>query len=359
MSKPIYTRKGLPWGGSLAIDVSDCLTAEQVMHKAKLDFRVNKCNLVARMPMSLQASEISEEDGDFLYGGDLYRKCPNAYATYRTDLDIPLGFVKAKYEVVQNTDVFSFFNEAIGENKAIWQTAGCYGYGHRVFVCAKIPVQTDVNGDPIDNYLVFTTSHDGSISIDIMFTPIRIYCFNVLNAAKRSADAHIRIKHTRSAKERLQRGAEVLRIACEYAQDAQTLYNSLYAIKMSESDVVQYITKLILDEGEYNAISNFEGKNPLDNMFNLLNLDWGTMHGADISTRKANVIRGMFDYYKNGIAQQNIIGTAWGAYNAVTGYYSNVANMDGLKRFDSLLYGSANDKMVNAFSSAFELASAV
>ena len=83
------------------------------------------------------------------------------------------------------------------------------------------------------------------------------------------------------------------------------------------------------------------------------------MQDAKISTRKANVIRGMYEYYKNGIGQREIEGTAWGAYNAVTGYFSNVANMEGLKRFDSLLFGSANTKMSNAFTEALVIADAV
>lgn len=355
-----YTRKGLPWHGSFATDVSDCVTAQEVMHKANLDFMVEKCELVACMPFSLHKDNvINEADGDFIHDGNIYRECPNAYATYRTDLNIPLGLVKDKYEVVQNTEVFNFFDEAIGVDKAVWQTAGCYGYGHRVFISAKLPVETDVDGDAINNYLVFSTSHDGSISIDVMFTAVRMFCFNCLNHAKKSADSHIRLRHTKSAKERLHRGAEVLRIACEYAEDAQTLYNSLYTAKMSESDVILYLAKLGLDDGEFYTLTNLNGKKPLDNIYNLLNLDYSTMKDADISTRKANVIRGMYDYYKNGIGQKQIEGTAWGAYNAVTGYFSNVANMEGIKRFDSLLFGSANSKMSDAFNEALVIAEAV
>lgn len=360
MANVFYTKKGLPWHGPFAIDVSDCTTAQQVMHKAKLDFMVDKCELVARMPITLHKdNKINPEDGDFIHDANIYRNCPNAYATYRTDLNIPLGYVKSQYEVVQNTEVFNFFDEAIGVDKAVWETAGCYGYGHRLFISAKLPVETDVNGDAINNYLVFSTSHDGSISIDIMFTAVRMFCFNCLNHAKRSADSHIRLRHTSSARERLSRGAEVLRIACEYAQDAQTLYNALYMAKMSESDVIDYITRLGLTDEEYYKVTTFEARRPLDNIYNILNLDRRTMEECNISTRKANVLRDMFAYYKNGIGQKEIEGTAWGAYNAVTGYFSNVANMEGLKRFDSLLFGNANTKMNNAFTEALVIAEAV
>ena len=31
--------------------------------------------------------------------------------------------------------------------------------------------------------------------------------------------------------------------------------------------------------------------------------------------------------------------TAWGAVNAISGYYSNIDNIEGTKRFDSICYG--------------------
>ena len=361
-----FTRKEIPWGGELGHSIKDCTTSREVMEKVGLDFYVDKCELVARMPFSINGNNtVNENMGDFVYDGAIFRDCPGAYATYRTDLNIPLGFVGEKYKPVQNIEAFNFFDEAIGDGKAQWEYAGCYGYGHRIFVTAKLPIESDVMGDSVNNYLVFTNSHDGSMSIDVMFTCMRMFCFNVLNVARRESDAHIRLKHTKNVKNRLHQGAEILKIACEHAESAQELYNSLYAIKMSESQVLDYLTKLILDEEEYYYLSEYMGKKPIDNMYNFINLNMLTMKyvadnvGKQNVTGKANIIRNMYDYYRNGIGQKEIIGNAWGAYNAVTGYYSNVANLEGIKRFDSLLYGSSKNKMNDAFNTALSLAEAV
>ena len=352
-----YNRKPLPWGGELGIPVEDCHTSKEVMEKAGLNFYVDKCELVARMPININGDNtVNETMGDFAYNGNIYRDCPNAYATYRVDRNIPLGLVKSQYTVVQNIEAFNFFDDAIGPNKAIWQTAGCFGYGHRIFVSAKLPVETDVNGDLINNYLVFTNSHDGSMSVDIMFTPVRMFCFNMLAGAKQSAKAHIRIKHTKSAKERLQRGTEVLRIACQYATEAQQLYDSLYTIKMSDDAVIEYLMKLNLTEDELYNILDYDKLRGFDR---LLARDRFFMEQTNISTRKANKIASMFDYYKNGIGQREIMGNAWGAYNAVTGYYSNVDNVTGEKRLNSLLYGNGQSSINDAFVSAMALAEAV
>ncbi len=41
-------------------------------------------------------------------------------------------------------------------------------------------------------------------------------------------------------------------------------------------------------------------------------------------------------------------GTAWGAYNAVSGYYCNVDKATGLSRMDSLMFGDKSRKIEKA-----------
>lgn len=107
----MYKVKGKPWTYSGAIDVSDCATAKEVMLKAGLNFNVAKCELVGKMPIKLTGTDeeldriIKEQkEGAHVFGTDIYRKCDNAFATYRTDYNIPLGVVKSKYTIVQNND---------------------------------------------------------------------------------------------------------------------------------------------------------------------------------------------------------------------------------------------------------------
>lgn len=344
-----YSRKGLPWSSGLGTNVKECTTAREVMQKANLDWSVDKCELVAKMPFRIGGFNEFDDDA-FAHAGNIYRECPNAYATYRTDNNMPLGIVKRKYEVVQNYDAFNFFDEAIGEDKAVWDYAGFFGLGHKVFVSAKLPIETTVGGDKIDNYLVFSNSHDGSSSINILFTPIRVICTNCLNAAFHDADSYIRIRHTRTAKERLHKGAEVLKVACEFAKTSQELYESLTKVRMGDDAVKEYLAKLVLTEGEMKAITdNYDLKIGLDK---ILYRDYMAMERTGISTRKANKLAAMFEYYLTGIGQHHILGTAWGAYNAVTGYYSNVDNKDGEARMESLLYGGGNNIMLKALNDA-------
>ena len=350
MSK--YNTNGLPWSQGIGKEVTDCVTAKEVMQKAKLDWTVEKCELVAKMPFSINGNnDVDERNGDFSYKGNIYRECPKAYGTYRTDVNLPLGIVKDKYKVVQNLDAFDFFDDAIGKDKALWQKAGLFGVGQKIFVTAKLPITIKVGNDEVENYLVFSNSHDGSSSINILFTPIRVACINMLNSALRSADSYIRIRHTESAKEKLQTGAEILRIAVEHATSTQELYNALQIINMSDDEVMKYILNLNLTEQEKGLLAEYsDTKTAIKRLYNR---DFTTMEHIGVSTRKMNTIVNMFEYYMDGIGQKEIAGTAWGAYNAVTGFYSNVANLSGEKRMDSLLYGSANNVMNRALNLAF------
>lgn len=353
-----YNITGLPWSNGLGKDVSSCKTSGDVMDKANLNWSVAKCPLVASMPFNSQQvlTEIDELNGDFSRNGRIYRTQPNAYATYRTDKNIPLGLVKEQYTVIQNRDAFSFFDEAIGDD-CIWTNAGSFGYGHKIFVTAKIeiPVEISLNGtkDVISNYLVFSNSHDGSSSITIMFTPIRVICTNCLNAGIDKANSYIRIRHTKSAKTELHKGADILKIAMKKANNAKELYQALYKTKMNDKDVLEYLIKLNLTEEEFANLSFIRlGQE------RLIHRDYIVLEQTKISMRKVNVIQNMYEYYMDGIGQQEIAGTAWGAYNAVTGFYSNVANLEGAKRMDSLLYGNANNMMQKAIIDAYNFKAA-
>ena len=350
MSK--FNRGGLPW--VLGTDVSNCVTAQDVMKTAKLDWTVQKCELVSKMPFRIGSNNGLGEDS-FVHDGNIYRECPNAFATYRTDINMPLGIVKDKYEIVQNMDAFNFFNNAIGEGKAIWDKAACLNMGEKVYVSAKLPVQTSVGKDDvIDNYLVFSNGHAGNSSVDIMITPIRVICTNMLNGALDKAACHIRLRHTKSVKEKLELGAQVLKIACSHAIDAQELYRHLATIKMTDDQVAEYICKLQLTPAE---IAKLNEVDPNHGYKRLISRDYHLIDAVEISTRKSNQLYNMMDYYIDGIGQKDICGTAWGAYNAITGFYCNVANLEGEKRMNSLVWGSANNNMNKALNEAMAYAS--
>ena len=346
-----YTVTGEPW--AIGTDVSDCETSYEVMQKAGLDFIIDKCDLMARMPFGIKRNNVVNElAGEFSRDGHIFRELPGAYATYRADNSQPLGIVGDKYEVVQNIDAFRFFDDAIGEGQAKWTHAGMLNGGRKIYVSAKLPFGMNINGDPVDNYLVFSNSHDGTSSVNIMFTPVRVFWTNKLNSAIKSADSYIRLRHTPSVKKQLANGAQILNAAKKLSNTTQEFYESLTKIKMSDEEVMKYIADLQLNEKEYEALMQYDSKNGYKK---LMLRDYRTMEVTGVSPRKANQISNTFAYYLDGIGQKQIAGTAWGAFNAITGFYSNVANLEGEKRVDSILYGGASSNISRALKAASEL----
>lgn len=332
-----YSVKGAPFRYKGAINVEDCKTSQDVMRKAHLDWEVEKCELFAKMPSH---GEAFDDDDSFFHGNSQYRECSNAYATYRTDCNIPLGIVKERYTPVQNIDAFTFFDDAIGKDKAIWQTAGFFGDGERIFVSAKLPKTVLVHGDPVENYLVFTTSHDGSSGVKILFTPIRVVCQNTLNAAIRNASNFVSFKHTQSVHSNLNRAVELLGICNTYVETFAERLERMVQISISDDKAEKLFADVILNDNEQARL-----KQTGHNVKELILRDWRAIDDTQISMKKVNVLSEMNNYYYSGVGQKEIIGTAYGAYNAITGYYSNVDNSEGTKRMDSLLYGDKSRKL--------------
>lgn len=349
--------KGKPFVFKGAFNVENCQTAKEVIEAAHLNWIVKKCELVAKMPhVGLNAGsdyDVDKEGNSFLYGGAQYREVPNAFATYRSDINYPLGIVKDRYEPVQNIEAFEFFDGAIGKDKAIWQTAGCFGMGERIFVSAKLPYGITVNGDEVDNYLVFTTSHDGSSGVKILFTPIRVVCQNTLNAAIKGAENYVSFRHTQSVHDNIDIAADILGISKQMAIETQEAYNEMARIRINDTQAQNYFGDLILSKTEQEALRD-NGYS----VFNLITRNYNAMEAANISAKKTNTIAEMYNYYQSGIGQREILGTAWGVYNAVTGYYSNIDKAEGTKRMDSLLYGDKSRKIISAGNLALQLKSA-
>ena len=332
-----YNIKGVPFGYKGTINVEDCKTAEEVIEKSKLNWEVDKTEIYAQMPQSLNPES---NNAGFLRGGNFYSYIPGNFAIYRKDLNIPLGVVKDKYTPVQNRDAFKFFDDAIGKNEAIWQTAGFFGNGEKILVTAKLRRHIVVNNDIIDNYLVFATSHDGSMGVKILLTPIRVVCENTLNAALKDNDAYITYRHTEKVHDKLDIAHQILGICDIRIKSLEELYNGFNKIKLTDKDAANYFAKLILSKQEYDNLYT-TGHDAMQ----LVLRSRDAMNDAEISARKCNTIAELYYYYINGIGQKEFIGTGWGAYNAVNGYYSNVDNISGEKRMDSLLFGDKANKI--------------
>ena len=132
---------------------------------------------------------------------------PNHFATVRTDTNEVLGVVGNKYTILQNKGAFSFFDGIVGVKEAMYHTAGALGKGERIWLLAKLPDYIRTVGDDItEKYLLLSNTHDGTGSVQIMFTPIRVVCQNTLNVGISQGTNKVKLRHTMSIGKRLSYG---------------------------------------------------------------------------------------------------------------------------------------------------------
>lgn len=260
----------------------------------------------------------------------------NSYFTFRTDTEAVLGDkIGADYEVVQNTEAFAFFDDMVGGDGIKYETAGALGKGEIIFITAKLPDYIRVGRDDlIEQYLFLTSSHDGTGSITIAYTPIRIVCNNTLNAALKNNTGCIKIRHTASATEKLKQAHKMLGISNMLSVEMEEIYNRWSQVRITDPELKRLIQLAMVPNRE-----------TLDKL----------RKGEDkqLSTNFNNIIENVYDYAMSSESQQmkTTKGTVFGAFNSITGYYQNVRNFkDEEAKFKSIMSGTAMNRTQSAFN---------
>ena len=139
---------------------------------------------------------------------------------------------------------FKFTDELLGEG-VTYETAGSLRDGKTIWLLAKMPETVTILGDEITPFIVFTNTHDGSGSVKVAMTPIRVVCNNTLNLALKTAKRTWTARHTGSINNRLQDATETLQLANKYMTAMKSQFDNLYDIKLSTNDVNDIIEKIV------------------------------------------------------------------------------------------------------------------
>ena len=170
--------------------------------------------LPARVAFSLAKADF-QVAGRAVYDQDL-RTIPGYQAITRLDTGRTLSVMTSSYTPIQNESLIQIA-EALHED--INLDAVCVlEEGKRVTFTAQIIGAEGevVPGDPVRQYLIGCTSHDGSIPFQLLFSPIRVVCQNTLSAALGLANKQhhcnnsMRIRHTRNAASLIERLPELI-----------------------------------------------------------------------------------------------------------------------------------------------------
>ena len=300
--------------------------SEMALKYAGLDFEVIK-----------RPNQHVLDDGKTITSSD-------SFFTYRPDTGDILGSKLGKdYEVVQNTDAFSFFDAIVGGDGIQYETAGALGKGERIFITAKLPGYIVVQReDLIEKYLFLTTSHDGSGAITAAFTPVRIVCNNTLNMALRNCASKITIRHTRDARNRLENAHKVLGITNKLSNQLDDIFNHWSKVSIQDTEVRKLIELAMMPPRESLALPDAK-------------VQW------ESSTYLKNVCDTVYEYTMSSPTQlmDTTKGTLFGAYNGITGYFQNVKHYKHMEdKMNSLFYaGLGEQRSKKAFKLCEQFAS--
>ena len=295
-----------PWH-KLGVKLNNPATAAEAIAAAGLDWEVG------RQPVFIGSGLESQFNQDFV-------EIPNKTAIVREDTGEAFAVMGGNYQPVQNTEAFRFFDEMVGLGEAIYHTAGSLYNGRRVWILAKLPEDIEVvPGDPINQYILLMNSHDGSLAMRVINTPIRVVCANTLSMALR-ANGGFYAKHTRNILTRASEARNLLNLANAYYDTLGKQIDRLVHTRMTELETADYIKNVYsFKQGESYDVQDYRSRNSYTATLELLNHPTNTLGG--------------------------IQGTQYAAFNAVTYYIDHLRPVKGgkdedSKRLDGSWFGS-------------------
>ena len=317
----VFTVGEPPWHG-LGVNIQEAQTSQQAITLAHLDWDVKLWPVQAMDPDRV-LPEIA---------------CKQHRATVRTDTRAVLGVVGDGYTPFQNHEAFDFMDAIVSENLAMFESAGALRGGRVIWMLARIPRQLWVTpDDEIRPYVLLTNSHDGSMSVRMLPTCIRVVCMNTLNLAlRRGQGSGWSIRHCANLHERVEEARRALGLVTQRLER--------FSVE----------TKLLADQHVTSA--------QLANYFDMLLPPAGDSDRAQ--AHREGVIK---QFYGNFEADSNTLpgmrSSVWAAYNAVSQWADHQRVFRGAsplqrqqRRLDSIWFGASNQLKQDAWAGAMELA---
>lgn len=312
----IFTGRNQGAWHKLGVTIDGCATWQDAIELAGLNWNVEKRSLY-------------DGNGQAVPVWGMFRDTDNQF----------LGSVGERYQGIQNADAFAWVDALIGDNGAHYDSAGALGNGEVIFCSAHLPSAgfEVVEGDTHQTYLLFKTSHDGSLSAVCKLTDVRTVCQNTLNAALRTAGAELKIKHTRNAADRMEQARKLITSGQKTAELIRDKMRLLSQKKVTRESMESIFKRL-----------------------------FPTSDNGDMATKTKNNIADILNLYEynDNNAFPIVRGTAYNLLNAVTEYTDKLRTAKGgidieTARAESALFGSGEKFKETAFDVIYQAASAM
>lgn len=261
------------------------------------------------------------------------------YAIVRDKDNSVFGTVGDRYVPFQNLEAFQWCKPLVESEYWNIETAGALKGGRVCWAMLKQGETSVVSNDLLKQYLLMTWSHDGSKSVQVAPTTIRVVCANTLQMALDGNKEISKVRHTASMIPRLEEVRKLYDISCEAFKAQQEAFNIMLDKQIETPE--EYIDRLMAEVfGIHDIESMKDGR------------------GKTIAEGTRNTL---LDYAVNGsgIKEQGIGNTLYGAFNGVSEAMEHVLGGKRVKdRGYNVLFGGGKENIQKAFDIAMEMATA-
>lgn len=216
---------------------------------------------------------------------------PNKLATVREDTGEVLGIVGADYTVCQNADAFAFIDYV--SKDLTFEKAGRTRSG-MMYVIAKLPDVT-ILGDTFTPHLIFQNGFNGNYPVRAAICPLRVVCQNQLAISFRNTPNAISIRHNATLTDRLDAAKQTFLETTEYMKELDAQANKLAMKPFTTAEFQNFID------------TQFEIKSDM----------------TDLQKQRIEAVRSRIWEAYNASDNSNFRGTAWGAVNAMSDYFTH------------------------------------
>lgn len=272
---------------------------------------------------------------------------------FRSDTKARLGIVSADYKVVQPAQKLDLMSKLCDSHGYAMETAGAIKDGRVVWALAKSGKSVDLGGgDRIGDYVLCSTSFDGSQATRTMHTNIRVVCNNTLTIAQQdkkrghsvshrtrwSADAAVASLGLGNWQQHVDQCGAMTTKRIEPAQMSATLLQLYHGLSVAEfqtaqqaakhdpaaASTVRSVTKTLT------RVADIMDRAPGQDMATARGTAWGLLNAITFDVDHAKPARG----------QENRLASAWfGDGNALksAAWAAAVEMVDGSATLDDLM----------------------
>ena len=248
------------------------------------------------------------------------------YTSYRTDDGTVFAQGLAEgWTPIQNRDSLKILSDLSGITDVRLEKFFMFGGGREI--CAQLDLgEHDIGGgDKVSNYLSVLNGHDGGHALSVYETPFRWWCRNVVNSSKVHAAKRktlVSIRHTISAKDRIEKLVEAVRQAHGDFAKTVEIFKTLRNTKVSNAFA-------------YDIIDGFFPKKD----------DLGKK-ATTIRKKKMDDVYTRYHFADGGRTEKE---TAWNLYNTVQGHIQHFGkNTEAHQK--SVMYGNDNNRAAQAMA---------